>query len=570
MFGTGTASFAAGCYWRGEHSESYADPVALDASFPRPARRDAGAEDDGATKPPPFAGGGNVLLFKGQAAFLATGAPCTNESGATGDRWCAFTSPSTSRPEGVDLFVVNASRASAGVAISCGGAVVDPNCLRLTGGFFEESEAPAPHAAGFQGDTLVYFDETGTAYGWRPGMLDGRQLATGILHDCLPSQRGASVLCLRDLDDPSSTDITRSQLLVGTLAGTSVPPLTVVDTVISADIAVSTAQVGLRMGFGPDGSDVIWSSRAVRGGPEILKTQKVGDAATRITVASDVSRWRVSPDGTRWYWLSQFNYDVAGKPSGALQTAPFPTGGAPATLLAAVGNFSVIATGAIVAQTRMSGSRGTLQAIPDPVTAPGNVTTIDSGVLGVLSAGAHEHVAYAKVSDGVFGFYDFYVKRLDGTGGVCVLTNQPLAPARVTFTPSGAGVLWARVTNLDDPVGTPFKFRVSLTRFSDCAAMPLANDVSAFGTISDNRVLLQDDFDGNDGRLQLKYLAGENVVGPTPPVLIQTRVSGFAPVAGNAGLVLFTVGASSAADGLYLYVAKPPSSPVDGGASDRT
>ncbi|MEO7668384.1 MAG: hypothetical protein ABIW57_03535, partial [Polyangia bacterium] len=482
MLWTGTALFVAGCYSRGAHSEAYADPVALDASPPHPARRDAGADgDDDAMKPPPLAGSGTVLLFRGQAAFPATGVPCTADSGATGDRWCAFTSPSTSRPEGVDLFVVNASRAAAGAAISCGGGVVDPNCLRLTGGFFEESSTPAPHAAGFQGDTLVYFDETGTAYGWRPGMLDGRQLAQGVLHDCLPSQKGTSVLCLRDLDDPSGTGVTRSELLVGSLGGTAAPPLTVLDVVISADSTGTAAQVGLRMGFGLDGSDVLWSSRSVSRGPEILKTQKVGDPATRMTVASDVSRWRFSSDGTRLYWLSQYNYDTTGKPSGTLQVTPFPAGAAATTLLPEVGNFLVTASGAIVAQTRVSGSRGTLQAIPDPATAPGNVTTLDTGVLGIYAAGARTHVAYAKASD--ISFSDLYVKRLDGTGERCVLTSQPLAPARVTFTASGAGVLWARVLNLDDFVGTPLKFRVTLTRLSDCAAMPVASEAAAFGTV---------------------------------------------------------------------------------------
>ncbi|MEO8213956.1 MAG: hypothetical protein ABI560_12215, partial [Myxococcales bacterium] len=157
--------------------------------------------------------------------------------------------------------------------------------------------------------------------------------------------------------------------------------------------------------------------------------------------------------------------------------------------------------------------------------------------------------------------------RLDGTGERCVLTSQRLAPARVSFTASGAGVLWARVLNLDDFVGTPLKFRVTLTRLSDCAAMPVASEAAAFGTVGDDRVLLEDDFDGSDGRLQLKYLAGGGVVGPAPPVLIQTRVSQFVPVAGNAGMVVYTVDASSAA-GLYLYVAKPPSSSMDAGAND--
>ena len=71
------------------------------------------------------------LVFQGtEAALLDLGAPCTNEEGATGDRWCAFIAPSAGHPTSAALFVVNVSKAAAGTSITCG--ATDANCLKLT------------------------------------------------------------------------------------------------------------------------------------------------------------------------------------------------------------------------------------------------------------------------------------------------------------------------------------------------------------------------------------------------------------------------------------------------------
>src|SRR5688500_13723816 len=148
VLGVATAC-AAGC---GSSSpatpQTYPDAQALDGAG-KEVSVDAGTAD-GSTKPPPMSGEGNVVPPKGPAQMLANRSSCTNEVGATGDRWCAFLARSNTSLDGMNLFVINVSRAAAGVTITCESSMGDPNCLKLTGGFFEEAEAPFRHAAGFQ------------------------------------------------------------------------------------------------------------------------------------------------------------------------------------------------------------------------------------------------------------------------------------------------------------------------------------------------------------------------------------------------------------------------------------
>ena len=542
-----------GCSSTSVTTNTYPAPKVIDGGANGPM----GTGGTGVTLPAPMSGEGNVLLFKGPAQMLGHGSPCTNEIGATADRWCAFISPSTSSLGRIDLFVINVSRAAAGVAISCAGGIVDPNCLKLTGGFFEEPSTPFPHAAGFQGDTLIYFDSTGAGYGWRPGMANGRVLVadgTGSVHDCVPSVKGTSVLCQKTLDPQPIDGLTQNDLMVGKLDAATDPPLTRVDTVISNDGSLQASQQHFRVGFSPDGEYVAWSSAATQGGVEILKTQKVGDDRTRVTVATDVSRWSFSPDGTHWYWLSKFNYDIAGMRSGILQTAPFADGSAATTLLPSVGEFTVARSGAIVARAMVSMAHGDLKGIPDPIGAPAIINTLDTGVVGFLSVGPKGHVAYTKNVDSLFQVVDLYVKKLDGTGAACSLTTQANGQRSLFFLPGGGGVVWAQITNLDTAsVSDPFIVRESFTRLSDCTTVAVATNIGSYGIAGDDSVLIEDEFDGVEGTLRIRKVNAGETLGDGPSVLLQTRVNDYVPLTPAPGVVLFTVSADSLSDGLYLH-----------------
>src|SRR6266496_2867552 len=70
----------------------------------------AGGTGTGGSAPPT----GTRVLQGTEAALLDLGAPCTNEEGATADRWCAIIAPSPLMPTNAALFVVNVTKVAAG------------------------------------------------------------------------------------------------------------------------------------------------------------------------------------------------------------------------------------------------------------------------------------------------------------------------------------------------------------------------------------------------------------------------------------------------------------------------
>ena len=561
LFGAGFA----GC-GSGTPMATYPDAITpisdggVDTTLPR---SDAGSD---ALKPEPMSSQTNVRLISGAVRFLTNGPTCTNEAGSTADRWCAFLTPSTTSLDNLDLFVVNVTRAAAGTPIACGGVAPDPNCLRLTRGFFEEADAPAPHAALFQGDTLVFFDVFGTPFGWRPGMVNARVLTEssgGDVHDCFPARKGNAIACFRDLPS-STTSVTMTDVLVGRLDAPTELPLTRVETVVSASVA--DAQVRrFQFGFAtPNGDTVAWAARQTDGGPELLRARKVDEPASLRTVATGVSRWSTSADGTRWFWLSGFA-SVNGTTVGDLQTAAWD-GSGPTTMIASVHDYAPSASGPVAALT------GTLdlKSVKSPATAPTAVTDLDSGVRGLLAVGA-EHVVYLKRFDSIFPLSDGYVRRLDGTQVTpCTLTTGTDGLRYgLRFLPDASGLLWARVTTLNVPVGDLPPIDATLTNLTTCSRTIIGSKVGDgdWEVASGAGLVFIDQSDNTDGSLRFRGLAGGTTL--EPATLIHTRVDSFIPVF-PPGAVLFTVNAASAKDGLYLNVARGGQERVDGGVDGGT
>ena len=173
------------------------------------------------------------LVFKGRLPKLLNFGPsCTFEAGATDDRWCGFFADSTNPIGTVELFVVNVTKAAAGVPITCG--LPDANCLKLAAASYQDDSHPEV----FQGDTLVYYDTAGTPFGWRPGMPEGRPLAvadsrTKDLSLCIAAVKGTAVTCLRVLPLTMQTiqNVLLADLLAGRIDGAANPPLATIETV---------------------------------------------------------------------------------------------------------------------------------------------------------------------------------------------------------------------------------------------------------------------------------------------------------------------------------------------------
>ena len=135
-----------------------------DATVDFDAQHDVGRPDGGAPDAPvdtagtdPMAGIGSHVLVSGTVVLIGSGPDsCTNQVPATGDRWCGFSKPSTTLGFNA-LWVINATKAAAGVAITCD--TTDANCLRLTSGLYDDPSIGF-RIHGFDGETLTLDDGT--------------------------------------------------------------------------------------------------------------------------------------------------------------------------------------------------------------------------------------------------------------------------------------------------------------------------------------------------------------------------------------------------------------------------
>ena len=523
-----------------------------DASSPA----DGGITSDGSL-PPPMTAPGAFRVVAGTVELLKNGPPCTSEAGSMTDTWCGFTAPSRFSAGAQALYVVNLTAGMGGTPISCGGVTPDPNCLLLTSGIAQDGT----HATLFQGNTLVYFDTTGTPYGWRPGMVNGRRLAVvtaagGDVHDCTPARAGNAIVCLHDLpvpaDAPPSTAV-QSELLVGAVGATS-PPLPSIATVISSDSDDTQQRFQVRI-VGSSGERIVWSSRAVAGGPEILNQQLIADPSTRQVVATDVSKWTISPDGMHWGWLADFNYNRSA-PSGTLRLANFPDGSNPISLVSQAATYAfTVGSGLAVLATSKS-----LMGLVDPVNAPTNVTTLDSDVIAILAVSKMGHVAYVKKYDFVFGLVDLYVQKYDRSGILCPLDRVEEVPynAGLTprFLPGGTALLWSRVTNLD----TTDSRLMAGGRFTDvttCVTTNVDADVATMASAGDGRIVYSNSYDGASGTLQTRGVLGGTTLAPGAATVIQTRVDASLSLYPYLNALAYTVNVGDVSDGLYLYPIPP-------------
>jgi hypothetical protein len=544
MFGV---ILAVGC--GGGSSGGFGGPGAAGSSGGAGAAANAGSGGSGGGATGGGGGGsagiGLVTGFKvvaGPAALLTEGPSCTSEVGAAGDRWCAFVAFSTLDKR--MLSVVNVSQVIAGVPVACGGG--DPNCLLLTRELGRDALSPTLHGTYFQGDTLVYYDAALVPYAWRPGMTAGRRLVdfgAGAKHDailCTPATTGTAVICLGLPATQPDPNITQAELLIGKADGANEPLLSVVETVITSTSSDIGGRPRFSFGFPPGAGDhVAWTSRAGPTGPETLKLQAAGDPASKVTVASDVHAWHVSPDGARWFWLSAIDRTGVG----TLQTAPFPSGANPTGVRLSVVEYGILPVDGktIVAISAI----GTLVAIADPVAATSELV-LDTNVRMLLSFSAAGHVAYTKNRVGA-NTGDLLVKKADGTATCIVEPTSRVPFGSVSFAPNAGAVVWARAM----PGGL---FDGHYTRLRDCNPMPIAPDVVVLASIGHEVVLFMDQFDGGprSGSMRFMRVGNDNRLHPETSTPIADHVDSYAISGPAPGALLYTVNAGGEDDGVYV------------------
>jgi hypothetical protein len=469
---------------------------------------------------------GGVRVFSGQAVMLLDGPPCTYEEGAEGDRWCGFLAVSSTGRD--DLYVLNVSAVRAGVPVTCNDA--DPNCLLL---------APEVIANGnssrfiyFGGDTLVYYDATLTPRVWRPGMESGRLLAelpgSGEIISCAPAGRGTAIACLELPDDPEQAGVFAAELYVGTADGESEPLLAPIDHVILGQNSTFSGVKRFNSSFPTDGY-IAWSSPEDTDSPDILKLARADDLESTVTVTSDIQAWGVSPDATRWHWVT---------PYGVLQTAPFPDADETIDLLSDVRDYGVSRNGSLVALT----TGADLLSIPDPATSPEGQLLLDQGVQELLGLSGGDYVAYAKH---VFNkkTSDLFVAHLDGRPPCTVEETVKVPFSSLSLASGGGALLWAR--------STPEGYDAFLTSLAECSTTPVGPDVAVLGWLDDRTVVFVDEFDSaaSSGSLRYRRATPEGAIERGAPGLIAKHVTTNAT---TGSTLLYTVKATGDEDGVYV------------------
>ena len=510
--------------------------------------RDGGAEASDAVAEPFVAPMGTQLLVAGGAALIGSGPnTCTNEAGAGGDRWCGFVIPAATAGRW-ELWVIDATVAASGETIACDGT--DSYCLRLsTNAYMDRFDGAG--GDGFEGDTLIYLSDAdpsapqsfvGPISAWRPGWPAGRALTSGTGVVCSGHASALVALCLQGRGMNADGDVSYD-LVAGPLPGDDGAPLPELENVLVTAGADNAVLEEFQVGFSPDGAYVAWSARPDPAGKETLKVQKVDDASTRQTVATDVSAWEISADGTSWLWLRAFNHDDL-VPSGTLELSTFPSGADVSTLAANVSNYEGVGTKGVLYRADVVHTLGDLRIMPDRA-APATTTLVDQMVANVLT-----------VSDDASTVV--YTKTITAVGNDVFVWSPALAgPCTVWATPSGGNV--ARLMSANSVV--VWKQGDVMTQIASAAATPIAScATTTFGTnlvrflpFGDDRLVFLDDApnDASTGILRVASVGALGVTDKGTP--LQHDVDPvYAPLGPALPAVLYAV-TGTAADGLYIY-----------------
>jgi hypothetical protein len=564
------ATIAAGC---GGSSQPPADGGDLDGSVDGSSdvNADKGADAASDASRGPAIGPGSHLLFPGGVILIGSGPDsCTNGLPAVGDRWCGFMRP---RLRTEELWVINVSKAAAGVAITCD--TNDANCIRLSTGLYDVAADGGLRVHGFDGDTLIFYQApssavmgfTGTIYGWRPGWSGAQKLTSSTGVACRGHQFSDAVICFENLAGDPAKGVSTAELHAVKLSQLGNGPVPKLDTFIVSTAADASGVRKWQADFSPDGATVAWSARPTMGGVETLNVEQLGVPTSRRVVAQDITRWKVTRDGTKWVWLKTFNYAVDGKPAGTLQTATFPDGGGVSTLATGVADFDNSGDKGIVFRSGVTSFVGDLNLIADRE-APTVVRALDRNVLTIYDQTKDgSKISYGKGMDGN-GFSDLFIASTSAARP-CVVTADTAAAPIGTFLPSGSVAVWARV---NDATGD---FDGYYTTVDGCTSHKFASNILRWQIAGDQGFVYLDDASATVDEATLRFGVASAGKLPSPGTAVQARAASvYAPLLPALAAVVYTVGTGTAADGLYInatlpFTATPPAPGPDAGVDAK-
>jgi hypothetical protein len=567
---------------KGDGGKMYQDAkVNFDTPPDKTPVSDAGPDVAG----PPAIGMNSKLIVGGNIQLIGSGTDsCTNQVPPSGDRWCGFARLSTDLTD-YELWVVDVTKAAQGVVINCTSSAADPNCLRLSTGLYADA-TNGFRIHGFDGDTLTYSEVPsmsaggflGNIWAWRPGWAAPHNISGSSGLVCNGHKLSKAAVCVTNpVPDSTQSFVHTAELHAGILddAGT---PLPLVDTLIlvatSAEASAGVSKWGAKLS--PDGKSIAWSTRAMDSGTENLHWQNVGDAQSRLDVATDVSQWVISSDSQKWFWLKSYNYALMGTtavaPSGTLQSATYPSGASPVTIASGVGDFNEAGQG-LSYRTAVTSDTGTGNLLITPNRdVPATVAMVDTKVQFVFGTSTDgKSVTYTKnvqnPATGVF-LFDAYVGNSTGTMP-CTLTAMATAFLPPTFLAGGSLVAWGRFNTVTQEI------EGLSTTLPGCATRKFASDIFDWTAIGDEGLVYLDTLnpDPSIDEASLRYAKVSQGLLPASGTVIQERAGlAYATLLPAMNAVVYTISDSTSADGLYINAELPftVTSPVPDGGTTTT
>jgi hypothetical protein len=534
--------------------------------------------DAGGTPPP--IGAGSKLILAGNIQLIGSGPDtCTNQVPPTGDRWCGFARLSTDLMN-YELWVVDVTKASApGSNVVCDPSVNDPACVRLSTGLFVDS-TNGLRVNAFDGDTLVYEEVPsmamngflGSVFAWRPGWMAPHNISGSSGFFCTGHATTTSAVCFANPQaDPTNMFFRTVELHAGTLTDAD-GELPLIGTLLVHAANDATGVTKFSFQLSPDGQAIGWSTRATDTGTEDLQWQLLNDDTSRIAVATDVDGWIITNDSKEWLWLKSFNYDQNGAPSGTLQSAAYPGGGAsPTTVAQKVGDFMEAGSDGVIYRTSVSGDVGTLLIAPNR-DMPSSVAMVDSAVAFVFGTSADGKTAtYTKnIASTASGGQLFDVYAGNSVGAMpCTLTSNTDAFMPPTFLGNGSLMAWGKVNTLTSAL------EGWQTSLPSCASTLFANDIILLTAIGTQGAVYLDtvNSDPNTSEGTLRDSTIQSGLLPVVGNVVQERAGlQYATLLPALDAVVYTITTNTSADGLYVNAMLPftvTTSVPDGGTTSE-
>jgi hypothetical protein len=564
---------------------------------PRPPVRDGGGSDrtgsmaDRPSRTVTVSREAKQILPSGWALLGTHRTACSHglvSEGASADRWCAVSRPGRmiGRRE---LWVLNITK-GAGMNVMCDGS--SPLCIQLTDDLFsgQPDVGPAyPTSHRFTGDVLVYYAKPesrssdlykGPVFVWKPGWTAGKQIASnkGVL--CSGHGRADVAVCIENITDENVEPV-EWDLHAGPIDGGPLPKVARITPLRAANNATQW-----RSGFTADGKWFAYSTGGRTTMPRdrealhVMRTEDIASADKRVTVGSGISRWTISPDTKRWFYLRNYNYNTEGEPRGDLYMANFPDGANETLLVGRVGAYSLLVDAddkerGIIYLDNVRASRGAFKILRDIAKFEDPNATVEIvkmiGSVPILSTD-FKWGFYAREFDEDTGLSDAWIARLDDQPRVCALTMGLEASIfGAPFNRSAGLTFWADNIDLDTDSGEGW------------AASPdgcsnkrqFSNAVDFWFVYRDEGMVLSDDSDGDVVTLRvLKFANDGKQLASNRGMELQKTVDRIYSVLPSFEGTIFSISVSSDDKQNGLYYMKLPfeaaPAPADAGAPRDT